>query len=35
MEAILIDAYERKVVAADAGDPNRSLDALRRLIGCE
>ena len=35
MKAILIDANERKVAAADAGAPNRSLDALRRLIGCE
>ena len=35
MKAILINANEKKVVAADAGDPNHSLDALRRLIGCE
>ena len=36
MKAILIDANERKVVAADVKpDPNKSLDGLRALIGCE
>ena len=36
MKAILINANERKVVAADMKpDPNRSLDGLRALIGCE
>ena len=36
MKAILINANERKVVAADVKpDPNRSLDGLRALIGCE
>ena len=35
MKAILINATERKVAAADAGDPNKNLDALRMLIGCE
>lgn len=33
MKAILIDANERKVVAADVKpDPNKSLDGLRALI---
>ena len=36
MKAILINATERKVVAADVKpDPNKSLDGLRTLIGCE
>ena len=36
MKAILIDAKEKKVVAADVKpDPNKSLDGLRALIGCE
>ena len=36
MKAILIDANERKVVAVDVKpDPNRSLEGLRALIGCE
>ena len=36
MKAILIDANERRVVAADVKpDPNRSLDGLCALIGCE
>ena len=36
MKAILINANERKVVAADVKpDPNKSLDGLRALIGCE
>ena len=36
MKAILIDANEHKVVAADVKpDPNKSLDGLRTLIGCE
>ncbi len=36
MKAILINATERKVVAADVKpDPNKSLDGLRALIGCE
>lgn len=36
MKAILINANERKVVAVDVKpDPNRSLDGLRALIGCE
>ena len=36
MKAILINANERKVVAADVRpDPNKSLDGLRALIGCE
>ena len=36
MKAILINATERKVVAADVKPaPNRSLEGLRALIGCE
>ena len=36
MKAILINATEHKVVAADVKpDPNKSLDGLRTLIGCE
>ena len=36
MKAILINANEQKVVAADVKpDPNKSLDGLRALIGCE
>ena len=36
MKAILINANERRVVAADVKpDPNKSLDGLRALIGCE
>ena len=36
MKAILINANECKVVAADVKpDPNKSLDGLRALIGCE
>ena len=36
MKAILINANEKKVVAADVKpDPNKSLDCLRALIGCE
>ena len=36
MKAILINAKERKVVAADVKpDPNKNLDGLRALIGCE
>ena len=36
MKAILINSNERKVVAVDVKpDPNRSLDGLRALIGCE
>lgn len=35
MKAILINAEERKITAVDAGDPNKSLDRLRELIGCE
>ena len=36
MKAILIDANERKVVVADVKpDPNKSLDGLRALIGCD
>ena len=36
MKAILINAMERKVIAADVKpDPNKSLDGLRALIGCE
>ena len=36
MKAILINATERKVVAADVKpDPNKSLGGLRTLIGCE
>ena len=36
MKAILINATERKVVAADVKPaPNRSLEGLRPLIGCE
>ena len=36
MKAILINAKERKVVAVDVKpDPNRSLEGLRALIGCE
>lgn len=35
MKALLINADERKITAADAGDPNKSLERLRELIGCE
>ena len=36
MKAILINANERKVVAVDVKpDPNRSLEGLRALIGCD
>ncbi|MBQ6473573.1 MAG: hypothetical protein IJJ33_16415 [Victivallales bacterium] len=36
MKAILINANERKVVAVDVKpDPNKDLDGLRALIGCE
>ena len=35
MKAILINADERKITAVDAGDPNKSLERLRELIGCE
>ena len=36
MKAILINANERKVVVVDVKpDPNRSLEGLRALIGCE
>ena len=36
MKAILINATERKVVAADVKPaPNKSLDGFRALIGCE
>ena len=36
MKAILINANECKVVAVDVKpDPNKSLDGLRALIGCE
>ncbi len=36
MKAILINATERKVVAADVKpDLNKRLDGLRALIGCE
>ena len=36
MKAMLIDATERKVVGADVSpEPNKSLDGLRALIGCE
>ena len=35
MKAILINANERKITAVDAGDPNKSLERLRELIGCE
>ena len=36
MKAILINAKERKVVAADVKpDPNKNLDGLRALIECE
>ena len=36
MKAILINAKERKVVAVDVKpDPNRSLEGLRALIGCD
>ena len=36
MKAVLIKATERKVVAVDVKpDPNRSLEGLRALIGCE
>lgn len=36
MKAILINANERKVVAADVKpDPNKSLDGLRALIRCD
>ena len=35
MKAILVNADERKITAVDAGDPNKSLDGLRALIGCE
>lgn len=35
MKALLINADERKITKVDAGDPNKSLDGLRALIGCE
>lgn len=35
MKAILINADERKITAVDAGAPNKSLERLRELIGCE
>ena len=36
MRGILIKAAEKKVVAVDVKpDPNRSLEGLRALIGCE
>ena len=36
MKGILINANERKVVAVDVKpDPNKDLDGLRALIGCE
>ena len=36
MKAILINAKERKVVEADVRpDPNKDLDGLRALIGCD
>ena len=36
MKAILINANERRVVAADVKpDPNKSLDGLRALIRCD
>lgn len=36
MRGILIKAAERKVLAVDVKpDPNRSLEGLRALIGCE
>ena len=36
MKAVLIKAAEKKVVAVDVKpDPNRSLEGLRALIGCE
>ena len=36
MKAILIKADEKKVVAVDVKpDPNKDLDGLRALIGCE
>ena len=35
MKAILINADERIITTVDAGDPNKSLDGLRALIGCE
>ena len=36
MKAIFINANEHKVIAADVKpDPNKSLDGLRTLIGCE
>lgn len=36
MKTILINANERKVVAADVKPaPNKNLDGLRALIGCE
>ena len=36
MKAILIKAAEKKVVAVDVKpDPNRNLEGLRALIGCE
>ena len=36
MKAILIKATEKKVVAVDVKpDPNRSLEGLRALIGCD
>lgn len=36
MRGILIKAAERKVLAADVKPaPNKSLDGLRALIGCE
>ena len=36
MKAVLIKAAEKKVVAVDVKpDPNRSLEGLRALIGCD
>ena len=36
MKAILINAKERKVVVVEVRpDPNKSLDGLRALIGCD
>jgi hypothetical protein len=36
MKGILINANERKVVAVDVKpDPNKDLDGLRALIGCD
>ncbi len=35
MKALLINADERKITKVDAGDPNKSLERLRELIGCE